>query len=233
YKTTITTTASSFEAEQDSGGDTPGSDEGSKKLNELTELCSKLFDRVTSLEKDLKQTKKVHAKALTKLVKKVKHLADRLKSTTTKRKEKMVISDEEEDLDSEDPSKQGRMLEIERRSLFSTVEDIQNIDEVFQRAQWARDLGSTRCNWCRIHEEKKIMVQRIKNEAKTVKRIENEAKTVAGTRYCSVSTRYCSSTRWQTRQYERQACAIMRRLVECKMTKLPLDPAISLVGYLK
>ncbi|GJS12050.1 reverse transcriptase domain-containing protein [Tanacetum coccineum] len=26
----------------------------------------------------------------------------------------------------------------------------------------------------------------------------------------------------------RQACAIMRRLVECKMTKLPLDPAISL-----
>ncbi|GJR91698.1 hypothetical protein Tco_0215709 [Tanacetum coccineum] len=56
---------------------------------------------------------------------------------------------------------------------------------------------------------------------------------VAGTRYCSVSTRYCSSTRWQTRQYERQACAIMRRLVECKMTKLPLDPAISLVEYLK
>ncbi|GKC44757.1 hypothetical protein Tco_1062479, partial [Tanacetum coccineum] len=48
-----------------SGGYTSGSDEGSKKLNELTELCTKLFDRVTSLEKDLKQTKKVHAKALT------------------------------------------------------------------------------------------------------------------------------------------------------------------------
>ncbi|GKF40113.1 hypothetical protein Tco_0120174 [Tanacetum coccineum] len=36
-----------------------------------------------------------------------------------------------------------------------------------------------------------------------------------------------------TRQYERQyevgvcqSCAIMRRLVECKMTKIPLDPAI-------
>ncbi|GJU62291.1 putative ribonuclease H-like domain-containing protein [Tanacetum coccineum] len=52
------------------GGDTPGSDEGNKKLNELTELCTKLFDKVTSLEKDLKQTKKVYAKALTKLVKK-------------------------------------------------------------------------------------------------------------------------------------------------------------------
>ncbi|GJT77671.1 hypothetical protein Tco_1044396 [Tanacetum coccineum] len=61
------TTASSFNTEQDSGGYTPGSDEGSKKLNELTELCTKLFDRVTSLEKDLKQTKKVHVKALTKL----------------------------------------------------------------------------------------------------------------------------------------------------------------------
>ncbi|GJZ41006.1 hypothetical protein Tco_0587892 [Tanacetum coccineum] len=43
-----------------SGGDTPGSDEGSKKLNELTELCTKLSDKVTSLEKDLKQTKKVY-----------------------------------------------------------------------------------------------------------------------------------------------------------------------------
>ncbi|GJW22187.1 hypothetical protein Tco_0032809 [Tanacetum coccineum] len=50
-----------------SGGDTPGSDKGSKKLNELTELYTKLFDKVISLEKDLKQTKKVYGKALTKL----------------------------------------------------------------------------------------------------------------------------------------------------------------------
>ncbi|GKA07696.1 ribonuclease H-like domain-containing protein [Tanacetum coccineum] len=60
-----------------------------------------------------------------------------------------------------------------------------------------------------------------------VKRIENEAKTVRGTVAVRggrhVSTRYCSSPRCQ---YERQACAMMRRLVECKMTKLPLDPAI-------
>ncbi|GJV70286.1 hypothetical protein Tco_1485795 [Tanacetum coccineum] len=35
------TTASSFKAEQDSGGYTLGSDEDSKKLNELTELCTK------------------------------------------------------------------------------------------------------------------------------------------------------------------------------------------------
>ncbi|GJX08015.1 hypothetical protein Tco_0195947 [Tanacetum coccineum] len=95
------------------GGDTPGSDEGSKKLNELMELCTKLFDKVISLEKDLKQTKKVYGKALTKLVKKVKYLEDKLKSTIKRRKTKMVISDEEDDLISADPSKQGRMSETE------------------------------------------------------------------------------------------------------------------------
>ncbi|GKA05211.1 hypothetical protein Tco_0684331 [Tanacetum coccineum] len=65
------TTASSFKTEQysDSGprGYTPGSDEGSEKLNELTELCTKLSEKVISLEQDLKQTKQVYGKALTKL----------------------------------------------------------------------------------------------------------------------------------------------------------------------
>ncbi|GJZ82625.1 ribonuclease H-like domain-containing protein [Tanacetum coccineum] len=88
YETTIPYTTSSMPHDLPlSGGDTPGSDEGSKKLNELTELCTKLSDKVTSLEDDLKQTKKVYGKALTKLVKK--------------------------DLVSEDPSKQGRKTEKE------------------------------------------------------------------------------------------------------------------------
>ncbi|GJV36667.1 hypothetical protein Tco_1409144 [Tanacetum coccineum] len=114
YETSIPYTTSSMPHDSPlSGGDTPGSDEGSKKLNELTELCTKLFDKVTSLEKDLKQTKKVYGKALTKLVKKVKYLEDKLKSTTERRKERMVISDDEEDLVSEDPYKQGRMTETE------------------------------------------------------------------------------------------------------------------------
>ncbi|GJY02849.1 hypothetical protein Tco_0361001 [Tanacetum coccineum] len=79
YETTIPHTTSSMPHDSPlSGGDTPGSDEGSKKLNELTELCTKLFDKVASLENDLKQTKKVYGKALTKLVKKVKHLEDKL-----------------------------------------------------------------------------------------------------------------------------------------------------------
>ncbi|GJV05399.1 hypothetical protein Tco_0603844 [Tanacetum coccineum] len=60
WEKAATTLLSSLEAEHDSGGYTPGSDEGSKKLNELTELCTKLSEKVTSLEQDLKQTKQVY-----------------------------------------------------------------------------------------------------------------------------------------------------------------------------
>ncbi|GJU41294.1 hypothetical protein Tco_1194251 [Tanacetum coccineum] len=81
-------------------------------------LCIKLSEKVTSSEQDLKQTKQVYGKALTKLVKKVKHLEDELKSTTKRRKAKVVISHEEADLVSEDPSKQGRMS----RTKFEDVE---------------------------------------------------------------------------------------------------------------
>ncbi|GKB76777.1 hypothetical protein Tco_0943672 [Tanacetum coccineum] len=113
-----------------SGGDTPGSDEGSKKLNELTELCTKLFDKVTILEKDLKQTKKVYGKALTKLVKKVKYLEDKLKSTTERRKERMVISNDEEDLVLEDPSNQGRMTETEYEEVEYELDQTDTLQQI-------------------------------------------------------------------------------------------------------
>ncbi|GJR36377.1 hypothetical protein Tco_1212061 [Tanacetum coccineum] len=73
-----------------SGGHTLGSNEGSKKLNELMELYTKLSNKVTSLEDDLKQTKKIYGKALTKLVKNVKQLEAKLKSTTKRRKARML-----------------------------------------------------------------------------------------------------------------------------------------------
>ncbi|GJR81321.1 hypothetical protein Tco_0152106 [Tanacetum coccineum] len=88
-------------------------DNPNDQLKELTNLCTKLVARVTSLETELKKTKEVHGKALTKLVKKVKRLEDKLKSTNKRKKAKMVISDEEEVLVLEDPSKQGRMDEVE------------------------------------------------------------------------------------------------------------------------
>ncbi|GKA49388.1 hypothetical protein Tco_0742461 [Tanacetum coccineum] len=44
------------------GGHTPGSDEGSMTLNELTVLCTQLSTKVASLEADLKQTKKTQGR---------------------------------------------------------------------------------------------------------------------------------------------------------------------------
>ncbi|GJV35948.1 putative ribonuclease H-like domain-containing protein [Tanacetum coccineum] len=61
--------------------------------------------RVTRLEQDLKQTKKVYSNAYTKLIMRVKKLEHKVKSRQPRRRARVVISDTEEDL--EDPSKQG------------------------------------------------------------------------------------------------------------------------------
>ncbi|GKB39862.1 hypothetical protein Tco_0884804 [Tanacetum coccineum] len=102
-----------------SGGHTPGSDEGSKKLNELTELCTKLSDKVTSLEDDLKQTKNIYGKDFTKLVKKVKHLEAKLKSTTERRKARMVVFDDEEDLTDDDLQRRSIIEEIDLAKILA------------------------------------------------------------------------------------------------------------------
>ncbi|GJZ45145.1 hypothetical protein Tco_0592741, partial [Tanacetum coccineum] len=88
---------------------TLGSDEGSMSLQELTVLCTKLFSKVESLEADLKQTKQVYGAAYTKLIIKVKKLEKTVKTSQARRRAKIVVSDNEEDL--EDSSKQGKMIE--------------------------------------------------------------------------------------------------------------------------
>ncbi|GJV57333.1 hypothetical protein Tco_1458338 [Tanacetum coccineum] len=88
---------------------TLGSDEGSMTLLELTVLCTTLSKKVESLEADLKQTKKVYGAAYTKLIKKVKKLEKTVKSNQARRREKIMVLDNEEDL--EDSSKQERMIE--------------------------------------------------------------------------------------------------------------------------
>ncbi|GKF58417.1 hypothetical protein Tco_0171954, partial [Tanacetum coccineum] len=88
---------------------TLGSDEGSMTLLELMVLCTALSKKVESLEADLKKTKKVYGAAYTKLIKKVKKLEKTIKSNQVRRRAKIVVSDDEEDL--EDSSKQGRMIE--------------------------------------------------------------------------------------------------------------------------
>ncbi|GKF13434.1 hypothetical protein Tco_0054896 [Tanacetum coccineum] len=87
---------------------TLGCDEGRMQHNELMDLVTKLLDRVVALETDLQQTKKVYSTALTKLIKEVKKLEKTVKTIQARRKAKIVVSDEEEDL--EDPSEQGRKI---------------------------------------------------------------------------------------------------------------------------
>ncbi|GJZ08745.1 retrovirus-related pol polyprotein from transposon TNT 1-94 [Tanacetum coccineum] len=82
---------------------TLGSDEGSMTLHELTVLCTKLSNKVESLEAELKQTKQTFGAAFTKLIKKVKKLEQTVKTSQARRRAKIIISDDEED--SEDSSK--------------------------------------------------------------------------------------------------------------------------------
>ncbi|GJV75591.1 hypothetical protein Tco_1507175 [Tanacetum coccineum] len=63
---------------------------------------------VESLETDLKQTKLTYGAAYTKLIKKVKKLENKVKTNQARRKARIVVSNDKEDL--EDPSKQGRKI---------------------------------------------------------------------------------------------------------------------------
>ncbi|GJZ16876.1 hypothetical protein Tco_0552999 [Tanacetum coccineum] len=68
-----------------------------------------LIHLVLALETDLRQTKKVYGTAYTKLIMKVKKLEKTVKTSQARRRAKIVVSDD--DMASEDSSKQGRMIE--------------------------------------------------------------------------------------------------------------------------
>ncbi|GJR95953.1 hypothetical protein Tco_0268127 [Tanacetum coccineum] len=85
-----------------------GSDEGSLTLNELMVLCTTLSKKVEDLQNDLKQTKMTYGAAYTKLILKVKKLEHKVKASKSRRRTKIVVSNNEEV--SEDPSKQGRII---------------------------------------------------------------------------------------------------------------------------
>ncbi|GJX15705.1 hypothetical protein Tco_0216537 [Tanacetum coccineum] len=67
------------------------------------------FNILGSDKGNLRQTKKVYGAAYTKLIMKVKKLEKTVKSNQARRRVKIVVSDDEED--SEDSFKQGRMIE--------------------------------------------------------------------------------------------------------------------------
>ncbi|GKE57732.1 hypothetical protein Tco_1496917 [Tanacetum coccineum] len=73
-----------------------GSDEGRLKLNELTDLVTKLFDRIGVLEVDLKTTKQTYSSAFTKLILRVKKLEAQVKIRKARRRAKLVHSDDED-----------------------------------------------------------------------------------------------------------------------------------------
>ncbi|GKE25127.1 hypothetical protein Tco_1436639 [Tanacetum coccineum] len=91
-----------------SRGHTLGSDEGRMQQNELMDLVIKLSNRCEALETDLRQTKKVYGDAFTRLIKKVKKLEKTVKISQARRRSRVVISNNEEEL--EDHSKQGRSI---------------------------------------------------------------------------------------------------------------------------
>ncbi|GJX05643.1 hypothetical protein Tco_0191559 [Tanacetum coccineum] len=104
------------------------SDEGRLKLNELTDLVTKLFDRIGVLEDDLKTTKQTYSSAFTKLILRVKKLEAQIKIGKARRRAKIVHSDDEDIAD--DSSKQGRILsdaEVQEKASNETEPVIQDV----------------------------------------------------------------------------------------------------------
>ncbi|GJZ00225.1 hypothetical protein Tco_0517654 [Tanacetum coccineum] len=79
-----------------------GRDEGSLSLNELTVLCTSLSKKVASLESELMQIKETYSTALTNLILRVKKLEKQVQTTNSRRKTKIVLSEDEDA--AEDPS---------------------------------------------------------------------------------------------------------------------------------
>ncbi|GKA73075.1 hypothetical protein Tco_0779291, partial [Tanacetum coccineum] len=132
-----------------------GSDEGSLKLNELTDLVTKLSDRIGVLEDDLRKTKKTYSSAITKLILRVKKLEARVKIRKSKRRAKVVLSEEDEDL-ADDSSKQGRKLsdaEVQEKASNETKPVIQDVTptEVIQD-QESSEKGSVEVSTARAKQ---------------------------------------------------------------------------------
>ncbi|GJU72735.1 hypothetical protein Tco_1264140 [Tanacetum coccineum] len=103
-------------------------DEGSMTLQELMVFCITLSKKVESLETDLKQTKLTYGAAYIKLIKKVKKLENKVKSIQARRRARIIICNDEDDL--EDPSKQGRKIaKIDQDSAISLVQHDAEIQE--------------------------------------------------------------------------------------------------------
>ncbi|GKA37480.1 hypothetical protein Tco_0724045 [Tanacetum coccineum] len=100
-----------------------GSDEGSLKLNELTNLVTKLSERIRVLEDDLKKTKHTYSSAFTKLILRIKKLEATVKTGKVRRRARVVLSEDEED----DSSKQGRIDEDPNTYFYQDDEVVDDV----------------------------------------------------------------------------------------------------------
>nr|GEW98332.1 ribonuclease H-like domain-containing protein [Tanacetum cinerariifolium] len=110
-------------------GNTSESGEGSMQLLELMAICTKLSDKVTTLENEIKSTKVVYNKAIITLTKRVNKLKKKLKH---KRRRVVVDSseDEEASLAHEDSPKQGRIIkEIDKDENVNMVKSSKHKEE--------------------------------------------------------------------------------------------------------
>ncbi|GKE87883.1 hypothetical protein Tco_1565358, partial [Tanacetum coccineum] len=99
------------------------------KLNELANLVTKLSDRIRVLEDDLRKTKKTYSSAFTKLILRVKKLEARVKIGKARKRAKVVLSEDDEDVE-DDSSKQGRKLfdaEVQEKASTETKPFIQEV----------------------------------------------------------------------------------------------------------
>ncbi|GJS70526.1 hypothetical protein Tco_0703367 [Tanacetum coccineum] len=106
-----------------------GSAGGSLKLNELTTLVTKLSERIGVLEDDLKKTKLTYSAAVTKLILRVKKLETKLKAGTARKRARVVLSEDDEDVE-DDSFKQGRKLsdaEVQEKASTETEPIIQEV----------------------------------------------------------------------------------------------------------
>ncbi|GJW98116.1 uncharacterized mitochondrial protein-like protein [Tanacetum coccineum] len=145
-----------------------GNDEGSLKLIELTNLVTKLSERIDILEDDLKKTKLTYSAAITKLILRVKKLEFQVKTRNQERCKKRRSEEERTRKDKgkaimtepEPKKKSKKELEQERLS-FAEATDCNTKYNEEQRAQNCKDK-----NLLTIDEEER---KRATTEAKTTK----------------------------------------------------------------
>ncbi|GJZ26995.1 hypothetical protein Tco_0571248 [Tanacetum coccineum] len=106
-----------------------GSDEGSLKLIELTNLVTKLSKRIRVWEDDLKKTNQTYNVAVTKLILRVKKLEAKVKIGTARKGARVVLSEDNEDVE-DGSSKPGRKLsdaEVQEKASTETEPIIQEV----------------------------------------------------------------------------------------------------------